>query len=89
MLSPDRLADLTIIVAVADFLADEHATVSAKRLLADEFVALIRRSVLTMDLRHDIHDGATYVAVTMNRELHTVSIDELDLPADLKVDWPA
>ena len=91
MLDPDDLTDLTIIVALADHLAGPDATDHERRTLPDDLVDLIRAGALTIDIRNGIHDGHadTYIAVTMNGELRTVSIRELDLPADLAFEWPA
>ena len=90
MLDPGCLADLTIIVALADHLAGPHSTGHAKGILADELVAMIHKGLLTIDVRNGIHDGRadTYLAVTMNGELRTVSITELDLPDDIAFQWP-
>jgi hypothetical protein len=90
VLDPENLADLTLIVAFAEYLADAHSTDGARGLLADELVSMIERGVLTVEVRNGIHDGRadTYLAVTMNGELRTVSVSELDLPDDIRFEWP-
>lgn len=89
MLDPDDLTDLTIIVALADYLVGPHATNYERRTLPDDLVDLIRSGVLTIDVRNGLHDGRadTYLAVTTNGELRTVSVSELDLPDDIGFEW--
>ena len=89
MLDPDDLTDLTIIVALADHLAGPDATDYERRALPDDLVDMIRAGALTIDVRNGIHDGHadTYLAVTTNGELRTISITELDLPDDLEFEW--
>ena len=83
------LDDLTIIVALADHLAGPDATDHERHTLPDELVDMIRAGALTIDVRNGIHDGHadTYLAVTTNGELRTISIIELDLPDDLEFEW--
>ena len=89
MLDPDDLTDLTIIVALADHLAGPDATDYERRTLPDDLVAMIKIGAFAVEVRNGIHDGHadTYLAVTTNGELRTISIIELDLPDDLEFEW--